>query len=126
EEQQKAQEDARLFRLVAAPSAAASEEHDDERMFRSSVEEVRDALYHVLDLLKRSLVLHTCILLYSDPDGRRRVVELVTERDDVAEGPFDAGAGAVGAVATRGLTVNLEHVKPGYEGLCYNRGPAMI
>ena len=109
-----------------APSAAASEEHDDERMFRSSVEEVRDALYHVLDLLKRSLELHTCILLFSDPDGRLRIVELVTESDDVAEGPFDAGAGAVGAVATRGLTMNLEHVKPGYKGLCYYRGPAMI
>ena len=126
EEQQKAQEDARLFRLVAAPSAGTSEEHDDERMFRSSVEEVRDALYHVLDLLKRSLELHTCILLFSDPDGRLRIVELVTESDDVAEGPFDAGAGAGGAVATRGLTMNLEHVKPGYKGLCYYRGPAMI
>ena len=30
------------------------------------------------------------------------------------------------AVATRGLTMNLEHVKPGYKGLCYYRGPALI
>ncbi len=125
-EQQKAHEDVRLFRLVAAPSSDTSGEHDDERMFRSSVEEVRDALYHVLDLLKRSLELHTCILLFPDPDGRLRIVELVTDSDDVGEGPFEAGAGAVGAVASRGLSMNLEHVKPGYKGLCYYRGPAIV
>lgn len=126
EEQQKAQEDLRLFRLVAAPRSEAGEEHDDERMFRSSVEEVRDALYHVLDLLKRSLELHTCILLFPDPDGRLRIVELVTDSDDVGDGPFEAGAGAVGAVASRGLVMNLERIKPGYKGLCYYRGPTIV
>jgi len=127
EEEEKAQLDLRLFRLVAAPSADASGSAEvDPRLFRSSVEEVRDALYHVLDLLKRSLQLHTCVLLFSEPDGRLRIVELVTDADDVGEGPFEAGAGAVGAVASRGLTMNLEHVKPGYKGLCYYRGPAVI
>jgi diguanylate cyclase (GGDEF)-like protein len=125
-EQQKAHEDARLFRLIAAPSTEVTSEHDDERMVRSSVEEVRDALYHVLDLLKRSLELHTCILLFPDTDGRLRIVELVTDSDDLGDGPFEAGAGAVGAVASRGLSMNLEHIKPGYKGLCYYRGPAIV
>jgi two-component system cell cycle response regulator len=127
EEQEKAQEDLRLFRLVAAPSAESKpDDNADDRLFRSSVSEVRDALYHVLELLKRALDLHTCVLLFSDPDGRLRIVELVTDSEDVAEGPFDAGAGAVGAVATRGLVTTLEHIKPGYKGLCYYRGPAIV
>ena len=54
------------------------------------------------------------------------LVELVTDSEDVAEGPFEAGAGAVGAVATRGLTMNLEHLKAGYKGLCYYRGPSTV
>src|SRR5204863_2697734 len=119
EEQERAHHDLRLFRLVAAPTAESSSPEDaDARLFRSSVEEVRDALYHVLELLKRSLELHTCVLLFSDPDGRLRIVELVTDADDVGDGPFDGGAGAVGAVASRGLVTSLEHVKPGYKGLC--------
>ena len=87
---------------------------------------MRDSLYHVLELLHRTLELHTCILLYGDADGRLRIVELVTDSEDVAEGPFEAGAGAVGAVASRGLTMNLEHLKPGYKGLCYYREPAIV
>jgi diguanylate cyclase (GGDEF)-like protein len=128
EEQERAQQDLRLFRLVSAPSAEAPANagSSDDRLFRSSVEEVRDALYHVLELLKRSLELHTCVLLFSDPDGRLRIVELVTDSEDVGEGPFEAGAGAVGAVATRGLSMNLERLKPGYKGLCYYRGPASV
>lgn len=127
EEQQRLQEHLRLFRLVGAPSSGAVGDEDaDERLFRSSVEEVRDALYHVLDLLKRTLDLHTCILLFKGADGRLRIVELVTDADDVADGPFESGAGAVGAVAERGLVMNLEHLKAGYKGLCYYRGPAMV
>ena len=55
-----------------------------------------------------------------------RIVELATDSDDVAEGPFGAGEGAVGAVASRGLMMNLENLKPGYKGLCYYRGGALV
>lgn len=130
EDEARAQQDLKLFRLVSAPSAPDIEGQDAEereaRMHRSSVEEVRDSLYHLLDLLKRSLELHTCVLLFSDPAGRLRIAELATDSDDIAEGPFDAGAGAVGAVASRSLVMNLEHLKPGYKGLCYYRGPATV
>jgi two-component system, cell cycle response regulator len=124
---QKERQDLRLFRLVGAPSSGAGDDsRAEERVARSSVSEVRDALYHVLELLKRTLDLHTCILLFSDPDGRLRIVELVTDSDDVGEGPFEAGAGAVGAVATRGLSMCLEHLKVGYKGLCYYRSPSVV
>lgn len=135
-EKQRLAEDVKLFRLVGAPSVGvdpargpvthASEGESDEKAQRASISEVRSSLFHVLELIKRTLDLHTCVLLFSGADGRLRIVELVTDSDDVAEGPFEAGAGAVGAVATRGLTMNLEHLKPGYKGLCYYRGPSTV
>ncbi len=125
DEKERVREDARMFRLVAAPTSSGAS--DDERLFRSSIEEVHNALYHMLDMLKRTLDLHTCVLLMTDePGAPLSIVELVTDSDDVAEGPFAAGGGAVGAVASRGLVMNLEHVKPGYKGLCYYRGPSVV
>lgn len=126
EERRRLDADARLFRLAGAPSVGSSTELDSdlsasEKLVRSSVEEVRDSLFHVLDLLKKTLDLHTCILLFVDEDGRLRILEMATDSDDVDEGPFEAGAGAVGAVATRGMVMNLENLRPGYRGLCYYR-----
>jgi len=124
EEKERVREDARMFRLVSAPTASGAS--DDERLFRSSIEEVHNALYYMLDMLKRTLELNTCVLLMNDESGKRlNIVELVTDSDDVAEGPFAIGEGAVGAVASRGLVMNLEHLKPGYKGLCYYRGPSV-
>ncbi len=126
EDREKVKEAARLFRLVGAPSADATQNSED-KLFRSSLEQVHDALYHVLDLLKRTLDLHTCILLMKDEvSGKLAIVELATHSDDVAEGPFGEGEGAVGAVASRGLVMNLENLKPGYKGLCYYRGGALV
>ena len=134
-EKQRIADDVKLFRLVGAPSVGvdaargpltqADGEHD-EKAHRASIDEVRSSLFHVLELLKRTLELNTCVLLFTTSEGRLRIVELVTDSDDVAEGPFESGAGAVGAVATRGLTMNLEHLKPGYKGLCYYRGPSTV
>ncbi len=117
EDKAKAREESRMFRLVA-PST--SRPHDEERLFQSSVEEVHHALYHVLHLLQRSLDLHTCVLLMLDERGEQlRIVELVTNADEIAEGPFAAGEGAIGAVVRRQITTNLEHIKPNYKGLPY-------
>lgn len=124
DERARVREDARLFRLVAP---AADSAKDDERLFRASIDEVHNSLFYTLSLLRDALDLHTCVLFMRSHDQSRiNIVELVSDDDDLAEGPFQAGAGAVGAVATRGLVMNLEHVKPGYKGLCYYQGPAKI
>jgi diguanylate cyclase (GGDEF)-like protein len=120
DERARVEADVRLFRLVGAPSAE-SNEVSGEKVVRSSVDEVRDSLFHVLDLLKKTLDLHTCILLFAGEDKRLRIIEMATDSDDVDEGPFEVGAGAVGAVATRGVVMSLENLKPGYRGLCYYR-----
>lgn len=124
-EKEKVQEDARLYRLVGAATDSAA--RDEERVYRSSLEEVHHALYYTLDVLKKTLELHTCVLFFTDSDAEEmRIAELVTDSDDIADGPFGTGEGAVGAVAKRGLVTNLEHMKPGYKGLCYYRGPAVV
>lgn len=120
EEKAKVDADVKLFRLVGAPSAEATEGSSD-KVVRSSVDEVRDSLFHVLDLLKRTLELHTAILLFAGEDKKLRIIEMATDSDDVDEGPFEGASGAVGAVATRGLVMNLENLKSGYRGLCYYR-----
>jgi diguanylate cyclase (GGDEF)-like protein len=125
QEKERVRDDARLYRLVGAATETAA--RDEERLFRSSVEEVHQALYYTLELLQRTLGLHTCVLLLLDDTGERlRIAECVSDSDDLAEGPFDAGGGAVGAVARRGLVMNLEHLRPGYKGLCYYRGAAQV
>ena len=124
-EKAKVKDDARLFRLASAPSTTTAS--DEERLFRSSLQEVHDSLFHVLDLLKQTLELHTCVLLFMDDDREQlRIVELATDSQDIADGPFPSAEGAVGAVASRNLVMNLEHLKPGYRGLCYYRHSSSV
>ncbi len=121
----KIQQESRMFRLVSAPSADGAS--DEERLIRSSLEEVRHQVYHVLQLLHRTLDLHTCVLLMrEEASDRMRIVELISDSEHIAEGPFDAGEGAVGAVYKRQLPMNLQNLKPGYKGLCYYEGPALV
>jgi len=125
EDKIKTLEDARLYRLLSVPRDAV--ERDEERLTRGSVEEVHQALYYTLDLLKRSLELHTCVLMMYDELGERfRIVELSSSSDDITDGPFKDGEGVVGAVMKRGMVMNLEHIKPGYRGLCYYKGAARV
>ncbi|MEM1417273.1 MAG: hypothetical protein AAGH15_20415, partial [Myxococcota bacterium] len=56
-EKQRVADDTRLFRLA---SAATSTEVDEERLYRSSVDAVHHQVFHALQLLQRTLGLHTC------------------------------------------------------------------
>ena len=129
DEKRRVSDDARMFRLVTTPSEASVS--DETRLTRSSVEEVRQALYFNLDLLKRTMQLHTCVLLMADSrDGDKpdplRIAELATDSDHIAGGPFAPGAGAVGASYQRGVTTMLEHLRDGYGGICYYQRPAAV
>ncbi len=124
EERERLRTESRLFRLVSPSSEVA---HDEQRLCRASVDEVHHQLYYVLELLHRCLDLHTCVLLMLDEQERQlRIVELVTVGKDIAEGPFAAGEGAVGAVVRRAEIVNLQHIKEGYGGLCYYAAPPRV
>ena len=123
EERARVKEESRFFRL-AAP--ATRSEGDEERLFQSSVEELHHSLYHLLRLLHRTLELHTVTLLMFDEErAKLRMVEAVSDSDDLAEGPFAPSEGAVGAALKRGEAMNLRNLKPGYRGLVYYNGPAL-
>jgi two-component system cell cycle response regulator len=123
-QKEKVRDDTRLFRLVAPSSDGV---RDEERLYQTSVQEVRQALYHALQLLHQTLDLHTCVLLMpADEAEQLRIAELITQSDDIADGPFSLGAGAVGAAVRRQLTTNLQQIRPGYPGICYYRGPAVV
>jgi two-component system cell cycle response regulator len=119
---------ARSYRLLGAARAeiepAPARPGDEEKIARSSVEEIEGAVLFALDLLRRSLGLHTALLLWLNETGNQaRISELSTEADNVAEGPFEAGDGIIGAVVMRSANVVLGGLKPGYKlpyyvGLC--------
>lgn len=123
-QQEKVRDETRLFRLVAPSSDGL---RDEERLYETSVQEVHQALYHTLELLHRTLGLHTCMLLMPTADGEQlHIIDLVTASDDIADGPFSLGSGAVGAAVRRKVTTNLQQIRPGYRGLCYYRGPGVV
>lgn len=123
-QKEKVRDDTRLFRLVAPSSDGV---RDEDRLYQTSVQEVRQALYHALQLLHQTLDLHTCVLLMPTENAEElRITELVTKSEDIADGPFALGAGAVGAAVRRQLTTNLQQVRPGYLGICYYRGPSIV
>ena len=123
-QREKARDDMRLFRLLAPTSDGV---RDEERLYQTSVQEVRQALFHALQLLHQTLELHTCVLLMPGDDGEQlRIAELITQSDDIAEGPFTLGAGVVGAAVRRQVTTSLHPIRPGYAGICYYRGPTTV
>ena len=65
-------EEARDFRLISASLAhdpRRSREADQERLAIGAVETIHEAIFYTIELLKKSLELHTCILLWLDESG---------------------------------------------------------
>ncbi len=111
---------ARSYRLLgAARSPTEPSENrtgDEERLVRSSVEEIHQAVLFSLELLKRSLRLHTAILLWQNESGTHaRISEVSTDSDRIADGPFLCGDGIIGAVLLRRAPVVLNGLKAGYK-----------
>jgi len=121
---------ARSYRLLGAPRGAAelgpTRLGDDDKLARSSVEEIHQAVLFALQLLRESLGLYTALLLWQNEAGTHaRVSELSTDADDVSEGPFRSGDGIIGAVVVRRASVVLDGLKPGYK-LPYYTGPCPV
>ncbi|HEY7955593.1 MAG TPA: sensor domain-containing diguanylate cyclase [Polyangia bacterium] len=112
-------EEARDFRLISSSLSAdpktRSRAADEERLAIGAVETIHLSLFYTLELLKKSLQLHTCVLLWLDESGERlRIKELVTDADCITEVPLPADAGALGTVVKNRLLVNLKDPKRGH------------
>ena len=93
-------EDARSYRLLGAGGTAATDEGSEDRLARASVEEIHESVHYALDLLRRTLDLHTAVLLWLNDAGTHfRISELATESDEIVDVPIAVGDGVLGAVA---------------------------
>ena len=119
-------EDARSYRLLGAGGTAASDEGSEDRLARASVEEIHESVHYALDLLRRTLGLHTAVLLWLNDSGTHfRISELATESDDIEGAPIAAGDGVLGAVVARRDRLNLMNLRPSYK-VPYYAGPCPI
>ena len=84
-------EEARDFRLIStalsAESRVRTRDEEQEKLSQGSIETIHQQLYYTLDLLRTSLRLQTCALLWLDESGERlKVKELCTDSPHIVEG----------------------------------------
>jgi diguanylate cyclase (GGDEF)-like protein len=119
-------EDARSYRLLGAGEATDRDDARNDRLARASVEEIHQSVHYALDLLRRSLDLHTAVLLWLNDAGTHlRISELSTGADAVQDAPFPAGDGVLGAVLAQRARVALHGLKPSYK-VPYYLGPCPV
>ncbi|MDB4946463.1 MAG: hypothetical protein JWP97_5997 [Labilithrix sp.] len=132
EELKRLRDDARSYRLLGAGEAAAQKEDAEERLARSSVEEIHQSVHYALELLRRCLDLHTAVLLWRTDSGTHlRISELSTASDEIHDAPFSIGDGVLAAVIAKKEPVLLENLRPSYKvpyyaGSCPIRALAAI
>jgi two-component system cell cycle response regulator len=122
-------EEAREFRLIStalgSESRVRTREEEEEKLSQGSIETIHQQLFHTLDLLRRSLHLQTCGLLWLDTVGERlKFKELASESPHIAEGPLPARTGAFGAMLRDGKPLVMEAPRPSL--LPYYQGPAEV
>lgn len=118
-------DDARSYRLLGA-GKSDREGRDEDRLVRSGVEEIHQAVLFALKLLRESLDLYTAVLLWrSDAGSHLRISELSTDAPNVSDGPFLVGDGIFGAAISQGTAVSLAHLKPSYK-LPHYIGPCPV
>ena len=117
-------EDARSYRLLGA--GEGRDESAEERLERSSVEEIHQSVHYALELLRRTLGLHTVALLWRNDAGTHyRISELSSAADDVQDAPIAVKEGIFAVVAARKETVTFQDLKPSYK-VPYYTGPCPI
>src|SRR6188768_3740307 len=130
-ELKKMKEAARSYRLIGAPASAqeraqAPARGDEERLLRSGVDEIHQAVEFALALLRRTLGLRTAVLLGTDATGQiLHIQELSTSEDAIAPGPFWVRDGIFGAVLSKLEQLSLAGPKSGQHVPYYSRKPAI-
>ena len=119
-------EDARSYRLLGAGETSDGGEVHSDRLARASVEEIHQSVHYALDLLRRSLDLHTAVLLWLNDAGTHlRISELSSASDDIHDAPFASGDGVLGVVLAQRTLVSLRGLKPSYK-VPYYAGPSAV
>jgi diguanylate cyclase (GGDEF)-like protein len=127
----KMREAARTYRLLGAPSGAGERSttpppDDPERLLRSGVDEIHQAVEFALELLRRSLGLRTAMLLGLDGAGTSlHIQEIATDEDAILPGPFSARDGILGASLSKCEQLSVDGPKAGLHVPYYAVRPAI-
>ncbi|MGH7282474.1 MAG: GAF domain-containing protein, partial [Polyangiaceae bacterium] len=117
-------EDARSYRLLGGGDDAGGRGED--KLARSSVEEIHQSVHYALDLLRRTLGLNTAVLLWLNDAGTHlRISELSTESEHISDAPIAVGDGVLGAVTASRERASLKSLKPSYK-VPYYAGPCPV
>jgi two-component system cell cycle response regulator len=122
-------EEARDFRLISpalgAESRLRTRAEEEEKLSQGSIETIHQQLLHTIELLRQSLGLKTCALLWLDSSGEKlKLKELSTSAQNLAEGTLSAHSGVFAAVLKDGRPCTLESPRPGL--LAYYQGPEEV
>lgn len=124
-------EAARTYRLLGAPRSSSAQHapasaEDAERLLRSGVDEIHQALEFALTLLCRTLGLKTAMLLGLDSSKTTlEIQELVSSEEGILPGPFDAGDGIFGATLAKGSQLSVFGPKASQHVPYYAERPAI-
>jgi diguanylate cyclase (GGDEF)-like protein len=130
-ELRKMREAARTYRLLGAPRSSAEQPaavatDDAERLLRSGVDEIHQAVEFALSLLRRTLGLRTAMLLGLDSSrSKLEIQELVSSEDGILPGPFEAGDGIFGATLAKGAQVAVSGPKAFLHTPYYAQSPVI-
>jgi diguanylate cyclase (GGDEF)-like protein len=119
-------EDARSFRLLGAREQGDDDAEGRDRLVHASVEEIHQSVKYALDLLRRSLDLHTAVLLWlNEAETHFRISELSTVSDSVRDAPIRAGDGVLGAVVSQRAKVSFAGLRSSVK-IPYYDGPSGV
>jgi diguanylate cyclase (GGDEF)-like protein len=130
-ELKKMKEAARSYRLIGAPTTPQERtlvpaKGDEERLLRSGVDEIHQAVEFALALLRRTLGLRTAVLLGTDAAVQNlHIQELSSSEDAILPGPFGVRDGIFGAVLSKLEQLSLAGPKSGQHVPYYSRKPAI-
>jgi diguanylate cyclase (GGDEF)-like protein len=119
------------FRLIGASVSSTDEACDrgeqERRLLRSSVESIHQTLFYMLEMLKESLSLQSCVLLWLDDSSTRLFLkEAVSDSDMVTDRSVASRVGLVGGVLKTRDVLNLCPVKQPASAFPYYRGPERV
>jgi two-component system, cell cycle response regulator len=122
-------EEARDFRLISpglgADSKLRTRAEQEEKLSQGSIETIHQQLFHTIELLRRSLGLKTCALLWLDGTGEKlKMKELSSSAQNLAEGSLPARSGVLAAILKEGRACTLESPRPAL--LPYYQGPEEV
>jgi two-component system cell cycle response regulator len=122
-------EEARDFRLIStalpSDSKVRTRAQEEEKLSQGSIETIHQQLFATLDLLRKSLTLQTCALLWLDAAGEKlKLKEVASDGPVLAEGPFPARTGVFGAILKERKPLHLEAPRP--QLLPYYEGPVDV